>query len=72
MLDPAPYYWIYDTVDHYRLNAKIVQKFLQELFGDYDFKVEVRLTRLHTFDLMTDGPYLASAQSRQLQVPRTS
>lgn len=47
MLSCAPPNWVYDFVDHYRLNKDIIQGYLQEKWGEYDFRVTVNLAPSH-------------------------
>ena len=50
----APTSWVYDLVEHYRLNSSIIQNYLQQIFGDYDFEVTVSLRSFRELDLVTD------------------
>ena len=41
--DPETVQWVYEYIEHYRLNPDIITKFLQNKWRDYDeFYVEVR------------------------------
>lgn len=35
--------WVWDTFETYRLNQADLQAYLTELYGSYDFSIEVRL-----------------------------
>ena len=46
---PADSVWLYDCINHYRLNQDIINKFLREKWGNYQFFIEAgaRLTLRH-------------------------
>ena len=49
MLRSAPTEWVYDFVYHYRFNTGIIQTYLRQKWGEYDFEVKVSLAPPTTF-----------------------
>ena len=37
--------WTWDTFPHYRLSREVVNGFLLEIFGSFDFKIQVNIFR---------------------------
>lgn len=62
---------MYDTVPHYRLTSAIIQTYLEEIFGKYDFKVTVSPLALQTFRMLTESSNAASSRELPDVDPRT-
>lgn len=57
--------WVWDTFETYRLNQADLQAYLAELYGSYDFAIEVRL--MVTFH--RHGLKQCVGRQRILQIP---
>lgn len=42
--------WRFDYIDHYRLDKDIIDKFLKEVLGNYEFSVKVRFSLLSAIE----------------------